>query len=155
MSKTNIEIVRELLSGATDPEIVYALVAPDATYVSLTYNNPDLTKIMPWAGTHKSEGPAAVLKTFVDVNRYWTVVDFEPLQILGDGENVAVFGSFTLKSKKLGKQFTSPFSVLATVKNGKVTYMQYMEDTFGTGTTFRSGGTWKFENNPDGGEIEI
>jgi len=155
MSKTNIEIVRELLRGATDPKIVYALVAPDATYVSLTYKNPELTKIMPWAGTHTGEGPAAVLKTFVDVNRYWTVIEFEPQQILSDGENVAVFGNFTLKSKKLRKQFTSPFSVLATVKNGKVTYMQYMEDTLGTGATFRSGGTWKFESNPDGGEVEI
>jgi hypothetical protein len=41
------------------------------------------------------------------------------------------------------------------VKNGKVTYMLYMEDTLGTGATFRSSGTWKFEGNPDGGEIEI
>jgi uncharacterized protein len=96
MSKTNIKIVRELLRGATDPQIVYALVAPEATYVSLTYKNPELTKIMPWAGTHKGEGPAAVLKTFVDVNRYWTVIEFEPRQVLGDGENVAVFGSFTI-----------------------------------------------------------
>jgi uncharacterized protein len=155
MSKTNIEIVQELLRGATDPEVVYALVAPDATYVSLTYNNPELKTIMPWAGTHQAEGPAAVLKTFVDVNTYWTVVDFEPQRILGDGENVAVFGSFTLRSKKLGKQFTSPFSVLATVKDGKVTFMQYMEDTFGTGSTFRSGGAWTFQSDSDNAEVKI
>jgi hypothetical protein len=97
LQKTNIEIVRELLGGATDPRIVYPLVAPDATYVFLTYKNPELTKIMPWAGTHRGEGPAALLNTFVDVNRYWTVIEFEPQQVLGDGENVAVFGSFTLK----------------------------------------------------------
>ena len=110
---------------------------------------------MPWAGTHPQNGPAAVLKTFVDVNSYWTVVDFKPQQVLGDGENVAIFGSFTLKSKKLGKQFTSPFSVLATVKNGKITYMQYMEDTLGTASTFRSGGIWKFQSDPRGDEVEI
>jgi uncharacterized protein len=155
MSKANIEIVEKLLRGATDPKIVNALVAPDATYVSLTYDNPELKTIMPWAGTHKGEGPAAVLKTFVDVNTYWTVVDFEPQQVLGDGDNVAVFGSFTLRSKKLGKQFTSPFSVPATVKGGKVTYMQYMEDTFGTGSTFRAGGAWTFQSKPDGPEVEI
>jgi uncharacterized protein len=155
MSKTNIQIVEQLLQGATDPNIVNALVAPDATYVSLTYHNPDLKKIMPWAGTHSGEGPGAVLKTFVDVNSYWTVVNFEPKQILGDGENVAVFGSFTLRSKKLGKQFTSPFSVLATVKNGQVTYMQYMEDTFGTGSTFRAGGAWIFQSDPDGPKVKI
>lgn len=36
-----------------------------------------------------------------------------------------------------------------------VTYMQYMEDTFGTGSTFRSGGTWTFQGNPDGSEVSV
>ena len=155
MSKTNIEIVQEVLRGATDPEVVNALVAEDATYVSLTFHNPDLTKIMPWAGTHRGDGRAAILKTFVDVNTFWTVVDFVPQQVLGDGDNVAVFGSFTLRSKTLGKQFTSPFAVLATVKNGQVTYMQYMEDTLGTGSTFRSSGEARYQSNPAGGEVVI
>ena len=155
MPKTNIEIVQELLQGATTPDVVNALVADDATYVSLTFHNPDLTKIMPWAGTHKADGRASILKTFVDVNTFWTVVDFVPQQILGDGENVAVFGSFTLRSETLGKQFTSPFAVLATVKNGQVTHMMYMEDTFGTGSTFRSGGEARYQSNPAGGEVVI
>lgn len=81
--------------------------------------------------------------------------DFTPQQAFGEGENVAVFGSFTVHSNKLGKTFVSPFAVLATVKNGLVTYMQYMEDTFGTGETFRSGGTWRFQSNPDGGAVDI
>jgi ketosteroid isomerase-like protein len=108
---------------------------------------------MPWAGTH-SDGKAAILKTFIDVNRFWTVVAFDVRQIFGEGHNVAVFGSFTLRSKKLNKQFTSPFSILATVHEQKVTHVQYMEDTFGTGSTFRSGGKWIFQSDPDGGEVE-
>ena len=155
MSKTNIGIVQELLKGATSREVVNALVAEDATYVSLTFDNPDLTRIMPWAGTHQGDGRASILKTFVDVNTFWTVVDFVPQQILGDGDNVAVFGSFTLRSKTLGKQFTSPFAVLATVENGQITYMQYMEDTFGTGSTFRSCGDARYQSNPAGGEVII
>ena len=155
MSKTNIQIVQELLQGATKPEVVNALVAEDATYVSLTFDNPDLHQIMPWAGTHKGDGRAAILKTFEDVNTFWTVVDFTPQHVLGDGDNVAVFGSFTLRSQTLGKQFTSPFAVLATVKNGQVTHMMYMEDTLGTGSTFRSGGEAKYQSNPAGGEVTI
>ena len=154
MSKTNIEIVQELLAGATKPEVVNALVAPGATYVSLTYDNPDLHKIMPWAGTHQQAGPASILKTFQDVNTFWTVEAFEPRHVLGDGENVAIFGSFTLRSTKLGRGFTSPFALPATVQNGRVTYMQYMEDTIGTGSTFRSSGTAKYQSNPADGEVE-
>jgi ketosteroid isomerase-like protein len=152
--KTNVEIVQELLKGVTQSDVVNALVADDAVYLSLTYDNPDLKKIMPWAGMHKY-GKAAILKTFTDVNRYWTVVDFDIQQIFGQGDYVAVFGSFTLLSTKLKKQFTSPFSILATVRDGKVSYMQYMEDTLGTGSTFRSGGKWICQSDPAGGEVEV
>lgn len=154
MTRTPVELVQALLKDRTNPEVVNALVAPDAIYMSLNYDNPDLQKLMPWAGTHE-DGRAAILKTFVDVGRYWTVVDFDVRQIFGAGENVAVFGGFTLKSVRLGKQVTSPFSILATVKDGKVTYMQYMEDTFATSSTFRSGGSWTFQSNPDGGEVTV
>jgi uncharacterized protein len=149
--KTNIEVVQELLKGATQSRVVDALVADDAVYVSLTYDNPELKRIMSWAGMHK-HGKAAILKTFTDVNRFWTVVDFVIQQIFGEGDHVAVFGSFTLRSTRLQKQFTSPFSILATVRDGRITYMQYMEDTFGTGSTFRSGGKWVFQSDP---EVEV
>jgi ketosteroid isomerase-like protein len=152
--RSNLDIVQELLKGATQSQVINALVADDAVYVSLTYDNPDLKKVMPWAGEHKN-GKSAILKTLTDVNRYWTVVDFDVQQTLDQGDHVAIFGSFTLRSTKLKKQFTSPFSILATVRNGRITYMQYMEDTFGTGSTFRSGGNWVFQSDPAGGEVEV
>ncbi|MBW4629668.1 MAG: nuclear transport factor 2 family protein [Brasilonema octagenarum HA4186-MV1] len=155
ISKTNVEIVQELLKGATKPEVVNRLVSPDATYVSLTFDNPDLKKLMPWAGTHKGGGPASVLKVFQELNAFWTIEDLEVQDAFGEGENVALFGTFTTHSVKLDKKFTSPFVFFAKVKNGLVIYMQYMEDTFGTGSTFRSGGTWKFQSNPAGGEVEV
>ncbi|WP_375513394.1 nuclear transport factor 2 family protein [uncultured Nostoc sp.] len=154
MSNTNVKIVQELLKGATKPEVVNRLVSPGAIYVSLTYDNPDLKKLMPWAGTHK-DGPASVLKVFQELNTFWMIEDLEVQDAFGEGENVALFGTFTTHSVKLGKKFTSPFVFFAKVKNGLITYMQYMEDTFGTGSTFRSGGTWTFQSNPDGSEVSV
>ena len=154
MSQSNIAIVNELLAGATDPAVVGRLVADHASYISLTFDNPHLTSVMPWAGTHQ-DGKAAILKTFIDVNRFWSVEAFVPQYTFGDGEMVAVFGTFTLRSTKLGKRFESPFAVLAQVQGGKVVHMRYMEDTFGTGETFRSGGEWRFESDPDGGEVVV
>ncbi len=154
MKNTNIEIVRELLEGATKPEVVNRLVSADAVYMSLTYDNPELKKLMPWAGTHEN-GRKGILETFQVLNAFWTIEEFDIQDIFGSGENVAVFGSFTVHSVKLDKTFVSPFSVFAKLKNGLVTYMQYLEDTFGTGSTFRSGGTWKFQSDPDGGEVEV
>lgn len=147
------EIVRRLLDSIQDPGVVRALCAPDVKYVSLNYNNPDLHMIMPWCGT--GYGVDAVSKTFHDVGRYWNVDSFVPEAIFGEGENVAVFGRFTYTSTKLRKTITTPFSIFCRVIDGKVVYMQFMEDTFATASSFRSGGTWKFQSDPDGGEVEI
>ena len=154
MPKSNVEIVQELLKGSTNPEVVNRLVSPHAVYVSLTYDNPELKKLMPWAGTHQ-DGQAAILKTFQDVNTRWKIEDNEIGEIFGEGGNVAVFGRFTTLSVTLDKKFTSPFAILCKLEDGLVTYMQYMEDTFGTASTFRSSGTWTFKSDPAGGEEEV
>jgi uncharacterized protein len=147
------EIVRALLGGVRDPKLVKELCAPDVTYVSLNYSNPDLHKIMPWCGTGR--GPEAISKTFHDVAEFWNINSFSPEVIFGEEENVAVFGRFTYTSAKLRKTVTSPFAILCQVKNGRVTHMQFMEDTFCTASSFRSGGTWKFQSDPRGSEVEI
>ncbi|MBV8906880.1 MAG: nuclear transport factor 2 family protein [Acidobacteriia bacterium] len=147
------EIVQALLNGVHNPETVQDLCAKDVTYVSLNYSNPDLHKIMPWCGT--GHGVDAISKTFHDVSEYWKIDSFVPEAIFGEDENVAVFGRFTYTSTKLGKTVTSPFAIFCKVSDGKVTYMQFMEDTFATGASFRSGGSWTFQSDPRGGEVEI
>ena len=108
---------------------------------------------MPWAGTRT--GPEAVLDTCTQVNRFWSSEAFEIGELFGEGENVAVFGQFTYRSTTLGKAITSPFAILAKVRNGQVVFMQFMEDTFGTAATFRSGGVATYRSDPDGDEIAL
>lgn len=147
------EIVQSLLNGIRNPEVVRDLCGQDVTYVSLNFSNPDLHKIMPWCGT--GHGVDAISKTFDDVSKYWSIDTFTPEAVFGEGEHVAVFGRFTYTSTKLHRTVTSPFAVYCTVLGGKVTYMQFMEDTFATASSFRSGGTWKFQSDPHGCEVEI
>ena len=59
MSVTPIEVVGQWLQNLLDPEVVNHIVAPDATYVSLNFDNSELKRIMPWTGT--SKGPKAFL----------------------------------------------------------------------------------------------
>jgi len=47
----------------------------DSTYVSLTFDNPELKKIMPWASTHK--GPQSVLEAFAGMQSLWKTLDFK------------------------------------------------------------------------------
>lgn len=148
-----VDVVNRILENPKDIENVRSLTTENVTYVSLNYSNPDLRKIMPWCGT--SKGPESIVKTFLDVGRFWKVKSFEKEAMFTDGENVAIFGRFTYISTVLSKTVTSPYAVFAKVREGRCTYMQFMEDTFATGASFRRGGQWIFHSDPDGKEVAI
>ena len=148
-----VAIVQELLSDPTNSEVVNRLTTPDVTYVSLNYKNEDLRKLMPWCGTYT--GPQAIIDTFARVYRYWEKHDIRVDTIFGEGEHVAIFGQMNYRSTILGKAVVSPMAIYARVKDGKITYLQYLEDTFGTGESFRSSGTWYFRSNPNGEEVAV
>lgn len=137
---TAVELVKALLANPTDDDNLAKLVSPTATYISLCYSNPALKKLMPYAGLHEKEGPAAIKFTFETVGKNWVNEHFEVLTIFSDerderaaGEpvNVGVFGRFTYRSTVLQKRYTSPFSVWCQldVQAGQIVQMQFMEDT--------------------------
>lgn len=145
--RSPVDVVQQFLNNTTNAEVVHSLVASDATYISLNYDNPTLKRILPWTGT--SKGPQAFLDTFAGVFRFWEAENFQILDIFGSAESVAVFGTFTYRSKTLGKAATSPFSILAKVRNEKIVYFQFMEDTYATASTFKVGGVWEIRSDPD------
>jgi uncharacterized protein len=151
--QTPKDVLKSILADPTNLDAVSALMAPDATYVSLNFSNPALKRVMPWAGT--GTGPAAVVQTFVDVDRYWTKEAFEEIALFGDDRYAALFGRMTYRSVVLGKQVTSPFAVYVEVVDGLCRHMQFMEDTLATTESFRSGGEWTIRSDPAGAEIAL
>ena len=53
----------------------------------------------------------------------WENQAFNVTTMFASDENVALFGNFRYKSNSLGKVVSSPFSILAKVIDGKVTYL--------------------------------
>ena len=149
------EVLGSILERPTDLAHVSALVTDDVTYVSLNQDNPDLHSIMPWCGTHLHAGPASIVQTFVDVDRYWEKLAFETDALFGAGEHAAMFGRFSYRSRVLSKRVDSPFAVFAKVRDGRCHYLQFMEDTLATSASFRSGGAWTFHSDPDGHEVRF
>src|SRR5258708_23152108 len=90
------EFLPAILDNPTDLDHVRSLVTDDVTYVSLNYDDPDLKRIMPWCGT--SKGPESIVKTFVDVGRYWEKQAFAVESLFASGEHVAMLGHFTYNS---------------------------------------------------------
>ncbi len=152
MTKTPLQVIRAILDNPTDLDSVEKLVAPDATYVSPSPDNPQ--RLMPWAGTSHG-GARAVVATCEQVGRYWSNEGFAVEDELETGERAAVLGRFTYRSTTLGKTVTSPFAILARVTDGRVTHMQFLEDIFATAGSFRVGGEVVFRADPDGGEVVL
>jgi ketosteroid isomerase-like protein len=146
MSDSPIQVVGRWLQNLLDPEVINSVVASDATYVSLNTENPELTRIMPWAGT--SRGPQAFLGNLSEMFTRWENQAFKVTTMFSSDENVAVFGDFRYKSNSLGKVVTSPFSILVKVFDGKVTYLQFFEDSYATAASFRKDGSWIVQTEP-------
>ena len=133
MPDSPAHLIQMLLTKPTDLQHVGSITTPDVIYVSLTEDNPELKRYLPWAGAHK--GPESIVKTFEGIGRTWETKAFEVREVIEQGDKVAMFGSFTYRGRATGKEITSLFSILAMVKDGKVSYIQFLEDTFGTSRT--------------------
>lgn len=118
-------------------------------------------------------GPSAIHQTFVDVGTWWEILDFQIYTIFGGpntlptkstgpdgdkkGTHVGVFGRFKYRSRSVGSVVDSPFCVWAKVDEaaGKVTYMQFMEDTLASAKSFRKSGKMVYATDLEGGEVVI
>ena len=147
MPDSPIELVGRWMQNLQDPDVIFNVIAPDAVYVSLNTENAKLAKILPWAGT--SHGPKAFLDAFEAIFSRWENQAFNVSAMFGDDQDVAVFGDFQYKSHSLGKIVASPFSIHLRVEDGKVTYAQFLEDTYATAESFRKEGAWTVQTEPD------
>jgi ketosteroid isomerase-like protein len=153
MPASPIDVVGEWLQNLLDPDVVNRVVAPDAVYVSLNTENPELNRIMPWSGT--SHGPQAFLDNLGEMFTRWDNEVFDVTTIFASDENVAVFGNFRYRSNSLGHMVSSPFSILVKVIDGKVTYLQFLEDSYATAASFRNEGSWVVQTEADGDPFEV
>jgi uncharacterized protein len=151
--KTPLELVQMLLSNPTSIEHVRGLTTEDITYISLNFDNPELHKVLPWAGTNR--GPQSFVDALNGIGRVWETKAFEVRDLIANEHSVAMFGSFTYRTRTLGKEITSPFALLAKVTGDRISYLQFLEHTFGTAGSFRAAGTWHFRGVASGGDVSV
>ena len=65
MSTNLSAVLQELLKNTSNLKVLRQLMTPNATHVSLNFDNPEVKKVMPWAGTHK--GPQALSDLFAAI----------------------------------------------------------------------------------------
>jgi hypothetical protein len=119
---TNLtSVLQEILQNTSNLNVLQQHMTPDATYVSLNFDNPELKKVMPWTGTHK--GPESLQEVFGAIQRYWKTLDFKVTDAIEQGNRVA--------------------------------YDQFLEDSYGTAGSLKTGGAKRFHSDPSGREVEV
>ena len=136
MTDSPAQVIQTLLTKPTDLQHVRSLTTRDVTYVSLSEDNPELKRYLPWTGVNT--GPDSIVTAFVGIGRAWDTKAFEVRHVIEQGDKVAMLGSFTYVGRDTGKEVTSLFSLFAEVRDGKVSYIQFLEDTFATSRTVKA-----------------
>jgi len=88
------------------------------------------------------------------MQRFWKTLDFRVTDTIEQGNRVALFGTFTYKSIATGTEITSPFGVLARFEGEKIAYIQFLEDSYGTASSFTTGRATRFHSDRSGREVE-
>ena len=96
--------------------------------------------------------PQAFLDNLGEVFTRWDNEAFDVTTMFASAENVAVFGNFRYRSNSFGHMVTSPFSILVKVIDGKVTYLQLLEDSYATAARLPQGTFWVVQTEV-GGEL--
>jgi hypothetical protein len=90
MSSSPAHLVQTLLANPLDLKNVQSVTAEDVTYVSLSEDNPELRRLLPWAGTNK--GPESIVKAVEGIGRTWESKAFEVRDVIEQADKVALFG---------------------------------------------------------------
>ena len=79
------------------------------------------------AGERK--GKEEVADFFCTLGQNWHFLAFEPLEFLGDGDRVVVFGRYEVRSRQTGRTAASHWAMVWTFREGKAVRFQEYTDT--------------------------
>src|SRR5258705_11676463 len=87
MTTSPAGVLQTLLANPRDLANVKRVTTADVTYVSLSEDNPELKRYLPWTGTNK--GPESIVRTFEGIERAWETKAFEVREVTEQGDKVA------------------------------------------------------------------
>ena len=157
--KTNNEIVADFFAafGRRDLDTVESFFTDDIIYtvVGDPDGDPPLDseskQAIPWIGRY--HGKTGVREFIAHLQLNIEVIGFGPQEVIGDGDVIAVFGSFSYRAVSTGRRFDSDYVIRIRLKDGKFSEYSFYENTYAVAAAFRKEGSWV--QVVDGKEITI
>ncbi|HUQ91407.1 MAG TPA: nuclear transport factor 2 family protein [Bryobacteraceae bacterium] len=97
---------------------------------------PGPADIVPLSG--QRHGLAAVKGFFTELAETQEAEEFEPSEIIAQGDTVVALGHYRWRIKATGQRFESDFAHVFTIKNGKVVKFREYFDTYAGVQAYRS-----------------
>jgi uncharacterized protein len=123
MSEQNVAVVQQVYNNFKAGNIQALLdMLPD----NITWHLPEIEGV-PFAG--KRTGRDAVRDFFVGVEANQETLEFEPREYIAQGDKVVSLGHYRWRVKTTGREFSSDFAHVFTIRDGKITSFQEYTDT--------------------------
>src|SRR5437870_13683714 len=91
MTTSPAQVHQALLANRRDLANVKRVTTPDVTYVSLSEDNPELKRYLPWPGTN--QGPEAIDRAFDGIGRACGTKAIELCEVIEGGDWLSVLAS--------------------------------------------------------------
>lgn len=101
---------------------------------NVTWTLPEMEGV-PFAGTRT--GRASVGEFFATVGALQEVLDFEPRELIAEGDKVVALGSYEWRVIANGREFSGEFAHAWTIRDGKVVAFHEYTDTAACTNAYR------------------
>ena len=153
MSANLTAVLQQLLQNTSNLRALQQLMTPDATYVSLNFDNPELKKIEPWAGIHKGRRPYLMSLRQSNASGKHSISRSPTLL---SRVFVSPCSPFLRTDRtRPGRKSHRHSAFWRASRGDKVAYLQFLEDSYGTAGSFKTGGATRFHSDPSGREFEV
>ncbi|HEX8136800.1 MAG TPA: nuclear transport factor 2 family protein [Pyrinomonadaceae bacterium] len=122
MSEQNKEIVKQAYENFKSGNIESLLGQLSDT---VEWQLPDIENV-PFAG--RRSGRASVAQFFSMLAEDQDVLQFEPQELIAEGDKVVALGQYSWRVKSTGREYGSPWAHVFTIRDGKITgFHEYMD----------------------------
>ena len=122
----------------------------DAEYICFATErmSPETKFAIPWAGVWKGHQGVIDFQTLLNEN--FEVRGFEDHTYIEDGDNIAMFGVLKFTARATNRNVDSDMAAHVKLRDGRIAYYHFYEDTFAIVHAFRTGGQWTIDNGAGG-----
>ena len=132
--KENIAIAQKLLASigqGVEPDMIAALFHED-----VAFEIPGDGGALPWIG--RKRGREAVADFMRGLRSLTEAVRFDVQDIVASEDRAVVVGELATRIKATGTVIESPFAIILTISEGKISRFQMLEDSFAVSRAARA-----------------